>query len=149
MLDYRIVSATKKDLKTCEQLGKFKEFREASGDYIDAKFFAHYLSRDFFLVVKKEEEVIGYLVAEKLRARGAVIWYLMVTPKYRNLGLGHKLLEEFEVRCRKNKIEWINLYALDNKKTKNFYKDLGYSSGEREKEFIKLLNVKRFKDLRI
>jgi len=53
MLDFKIFSATKDDLKACERLGKLKEFREASGDYIDAKFLAHYLSRDFFLVIKK------------------------------------------------------------------------------------------------
>ncbi|MFA4942583.1 MAG: GNAT family N-acetyltransferase [Patescibacteria group bacterium] len=149
MSEFRIVSATKNDLKACEWLGKFKEFKEASGDYVNAKFLSHYLSRDFFLVIKKGQEVVGYLVAEKLRAGGTVIWYLAVKPKYRDHGLGHQLLEEFEARCRKHKIEWINLYSLENKKTLNFYKSLGYSAGEREEEFIKLLNVKKFKDLKI
>jgi len=146
---FKIVSATKADLKACEWLGKFKEFKEASGDYINARFLAHYLSRDFFLVIKKGREVVGYLVAEKLRARGTVIWYLAVKEKYRDHGLGHQLLTDFEKRCRKHKIEWINLYALKNKHTLEFYKSLGYSGGEEEKEFIKLLNVKRFKDLKI
>jgi hypothetical protein len=58
-------------------------------------------------------------------------------------------MEEFEKRCRKHKIEWINLYALKNKHTLDFYQNLGYSGGEEEKEFIKLLNVKRFRDLKI
>jgi len=146
---FKIVSAAKADLKACEWLGKFKEFKEASGDYINARFMANYLSKDFFLVVKKGREVVGYLLAEKLRARGAVIWYLAIKAKYRDHGLGHQLLIEFEKRCRQHKIEWIDLYALRNKKTMDFYKSLGYSGGEDEKEFIKLLNVKRFRDLKI
>jgi ribosomal protein S18 acetylase RimI-like enzyme len=146
---FKITSATKTDLKACEWLGKFKEFKEASGDYINARFMAHYLCKDFFLVIKKGREVVGYLLAEKLRAHGTVIWYLAVKAKYRDHGLGHQLLTEFENRCRKHKIEWIDLYALRNKKTMHFYKSLGYSAGETEKEFIKLLNVKRFRDLKI
>ncbi len=147
-MEFKIVPATTADLKACEWLGKFKEFKEASGDYINAQFLAHYLSRDFFLIAKKGREVVAYLVAEKLKARGAIIWYLAVKPKYRGQGLGHQLLTEFESRCRRHKIEWIDLYALDHKKTLNFYKSLGYSEGEREKEFIKLLNVKKFRDLK-
>jgi len=92
---------------------------------------------------------VGYLVAEKLRARGTVIWYLAIKSKYRGQGLGHKLLGEFENRCRKNGVEWINMYVLENKKTLNFYKSMGYGFGEKEREIIKLLNVKRFKDLKI
>lgn len=145
---FKITSATKADLKACEWLGKFKEFKEASGDYINARFLAHYLSRDFFLVIKKGREVVGYLVAEKLRARGAVIWYLAVKSKYRDQGLGHKLMAEFEKRCRRNKIEWIDLYAIEDKHTLKFYKSLGYSAGGKEEEFIKLLNVRRFRDLK-
>lgn len=146
---FKITSATKNDLKACEWLGKFKEFKEASGDYINASFLKHYLSKDFFLVVKKGREVAGYLAAEKLRARGAIIWYLVVKAKYRDHGLGHELMTEFEKRCRKHKIEWIDLYALKTKHTLDFYKSLGYSGGEEEKEFIKLLNVKSFRDLKI
>jgi len=148
-ITFDIVSATKADLKACEWLGKFKEFKEASGDYINASFLAHYLSKDFFLVVKKGKEVVGYLVAEKLRARGAIIWYLAIKAKYRDHGLGHQLLNEFEKRCHKHKLEWINLYALKNKHTLDFYKNSGYSAGENEEEFTKLLNVKRFRDLKI
>lgn len=149
MLKFRFISATKNDLNACERLGRFKEFKEASGDYIDAKFLSHYLSRNFFLVAKKDKEVVGYLVAEKLRAAGAIIWYLAIKPEYRDHGLGHRLLGEFENRCRKNGIEWIDLYSLENKKTLNFYKSMGYDSGEKEVEQIKLLNVKKFKDLKI
>jgi ribosomal protein S18 acetylase RimI-like enzyme len=96
-----------------------------------------------------EEKVVGYLIAEKVKAGGAIIWYLAIEKKHRNQGLGRKLLSEFENRCRKNRIEWINLYALENKKTLGFYKSMGYSFGEKEREIIKLLNVKRFKDLKI
>jgi N-acetylglutamate synthase-like GNAT family acetyltransferase len=146
---FKIISATKNDLHDCEWLGKFKEFREASGDYVNAGFLSHYLDKDFFLVVKKDHELVGYLVAEKLKAKGAIVWYLAVKEKYRNHGIGHQLLEEFEKRCRKHKPEWINLYALESPNTLKFYKSSGFSAGEKEEEFTKLLNVKRFRDLKM
>jgi len=146
---FKILSATKNDMKACEWLGKFKEFREASGDYINANFLSYYINKDFFLIIKKGRELAGYLVAEKLKAGGAVIWYLAVKPKYRGQGLGHELMIEFEKRCRKNKIERILLHALKNKNTIKFYQSLNFSGGEQEQEYIKLLNVKRFKDIKL
>ena len=146
---FKILSATKADMKACEWLGKFKEFREASGDYVNAEFLSHYISNNFFLIAKNNQELVGYLVAEKLKAGGAVIWYLAVKPKYRGQGFGHELMLEFEKRCRKNKIEWILLHALKNKVTIKFYQSLGFSGGEQEQEYIKLLNVKKFSELKL
>jgi len=148
-LTFKIASAKKEDMKACEWLGKFKEFREASGDYVNANFLSYYLSKDFFLVIKRGRELVGYLVAEKLKAGGAVIWYLAVKPKYREQGLGHELMIEFEKRCRQNKVEWILLHALKNKVTLKFYRSLGFSGGEQEQEFIKLMNVKKIKDIKL
>jgi ribosomal protein S18 acetylase RimI-like enzyme len=145
---FRITPATKMDLNECENLGRFKEFKEASGDYIDAKFLANYLSRDFFLVAKDGKKVIAYLVSEKLKAKGAVIWYFVVKKEFRNQGIGRAMLEKLEDNCRKRGIEWIYFYAVENKHTLKFYKSMGYKMGPKETECIKLLNVKKFKDLK-
>ena len=143
-----ITPAKKEDLKQCEALGRFKEFREASGDFINARFLGNYLSKDFFLVAKVEKRVIGYLVAEKLLAKGTVIWYFAVKKEYRDQGIGDKLIKQLEQNCKKHKIAWIYLNAIQNKKTFHFYRREGYDEGIKEREFIKLLGVKRFKDIK-
>lgn len=124
-----IRSAKKKDLPEIVALGQIKELR-GNYDYFQADYIKHYLGKDFFLVLEKAGNVIGFLIAERVKANGALLWYLAVKKNERGQGGGKKLLNEFEKRCRKNKIEWIILYCpVKIRGAKLFYKKNGYAKG--------------------
>ena len=136
----KIRSAKKSDLIACEKIGRIKEFKVSTGDYFKVFYLKYYLSRNFFLVAEKNKKLIGFLVAEKIRAHGATIWYIAVDKKERNKGIGTKMINEFEKRIKKDGIEWAILYCPDyNLKSKNFYRKSGYNEQEKLVEFEKFL----------
>ncbi|MBI4059326.1 GNAT family N-acetyltransferase [Candidatus Microgenomates bacterium] len=126
-----IRSATKNDLAVCEQLGRIPEFKLPSGGHLGADFLENYLDRDFFLVAEENNEVIGYLIAEPLKGKVAILWFITMKDAARNKGFGTKLLAEFEERAKIRGIEWIVLYAPNfNQQTLKFYQKHGYNLGK-------------------
>ncbi|HLD57568.1 MAG TPA: GNAT family N-acetyltransferase [archaeon] len=89
---------------------------------------------EHLLVAVVEGKVAGYLKAE-IKQRSQVniydkklyIRYLIVSEKFRNLGVGTKLLKEAEKFAKENNIPFIVLKTSPkNKQTRDFYKSLGF-----------------------
>ena len=136
----KIRSARREDLLSCEKIGKVKEFKVSTGDYFKVNYIKYYLSKDFFLVAEENKKIIGFIIAEKIRAKGATIWYIAVSQEKRGRGVGQRLIQEFEKRSKRKGIEWIILYCpADNELSKNFYKKSGYNKQEHLVEFEKFL----------
>lgn len=127
-----------KDLKKCEELLDSRELKSPGGEVCDEKELISHLEENYFLVAELDNEVVGCLIAERLIQNGAMIWYIVVNPKYRGHNIGTRLLESFEDGVQKEEITWIILYSdLKNKKTVNFYKKNKYFNGNKCVEFMK------------
>lgn len=132
--------AKKSDLKYIAEIGKIPEFANGIDDYFQPEYFKCYLNKNFFLVLEKDKKVIGFLIAEPIKAKGAILWYLTVEKSERGKGGGQKLIKEFEKRCKNRKITWIILYCpIKNSKSISFYKKLDYAEGIQLVEFEKYL----------
>jgi len=139
-LKMKIRPAKTKDLEEIVKVGQIKEFRGIIDSYFHADFIKNYLHKDFFLVLEKEKKIIGFLIAEPVKANGALLWYIAIIKEERGRGGGKKLLKEFEKRCKKNKVEWIILYCpTKSQATKLFYKKQGYTKHIQLLEYEKYL----------
>ncbi len=132
--------AQKKDLPACAKIFSVPEVREATGEYLTPEFLAHCLDQNYFLVVEVEGVVRGALFGEALR-RGVMLMNFAVEEGYRGRGLGSALLKQFETNARRDKKDWVLIYApLSNERTLNFYKKHAYLKGDRLVEYLKLIN---------
>lgn len=136
----KIRSTKINDLREVIKIGQIDEFRGNIDDYFQVDYIKHYLHKDFFLVLEKAEKIIGFLIAEPIKANGALLWYIAIKKNERGKGGGEKLLKEFEKRCTVNKIEWIILYCpAKRRETKLFYKKQGYTKHCQLLEYEKYL----------
>jgi len=62
--------------KSLRMAGKIQGIQRGFGRLYQRPFYGELSEQGFFSGCQKGREVVGYLLAEKLRARGAVIWYL-------------------------------------------------------------------------
>lgn len=133
--------AQNKDLPTCAKIFSIPEVQEANGEYLTSGFLANYLDQKYFLVVVVDGQVRGALFGEPLRGRGVVLHNFAVAGGYRNKGLGGAMLKQFETNARRDKREWILIYApLANERTLNFYKKRAYFKDAKLLEYLKLIN---------
>lgn len=131
-----IRAASQEDLLKCEKLGNIKEFKSPAGKYFVTDYLKHYLDKNFFLVAVDKEELVGLLIAEPVKAQGALVWYLTVKKDHRDQGIGDKLMQQFQKNCQKQHIEWIELYCpADNILSQKFYKTEGFNKGQLVYEF--------------
>lgn len=136
-MDFKIRPVMKKDLKNVVKIFHIPEFKLAYGEYLDNKIYSKYLDSKYFLLAQKENKIIGAIMGERLRADGAVIWYIAVKKEYRKLGIGSKLLDKFEKNHFNSKGKWIMLYAVPKTRLSKFYKKHSYSKGQDYIEFAK------------
>ena len=135
----KIRQAKENDCKSCYELSKVEELKKASGEYIrliDLKRFAR--ENQMFLVAEYDKKIVGYLFGERTAGDAVLLWLLVVMPEYRSKGIGKKLMVHFQKECKKRKLYEIILYAPKfNKKTLQFYENLGYNRGMEVVEFNK------------
>lgn len=114
--------------------------RCATGEYYTKAFLKEYLDKNFFLIAENNHKVIGCIFGEMVRGKGAIVWVIVVSEKRRGSGTGSKLLKAFEKHCKNLKIQWIILYAPQNKnKTCEFYQKHQFNKGIASVEFVKEL----------
>lgn len=87
--------------------------------------FEDYLSSDLFLVVEKDEEVIGYILADKREDQGVII-SIAVQPNSRNEGIGTSLMETAQEKM-KDVERYFLIVRTSNIGAQLFYEKLGYS----------------------
>ncbi len=70
-----IRNAIERDLKSLEELSKMDELIWASWEYYDVNFLKNYLSKEgSFLVFEEKDDVVWFLLWEKLQAKWSIIW---------------------------------------------------------------------------
>jgi N-acetylglutamate synthase-like GNAT family acetyltransferase len=100
---------------------------------------------NFVLVAEVNSEVIGVThlhIAELFHEAGKLgrIMALVVNKKYRQAGVGHRLMLSLETIARKKGCTKIEITsALHRKDAHKFYQGLGYF--EKPKRFIKILDI--------
>lgn len=133
--------AEKKDLEACEILGRISEFKLPDGRFMKAQWLEAYLDPDFYLVMEKDDKIIGFIAGDPLKGNGMLLMFLMIDKNMRSKGFGSILLEEFEKKIQKRGVEWILLYGpTQNKQTLKFYEKHKYTKGGTYHEFLKELN---------
>ncbi len=135
-----IRSANKNDLESCANLLKQPGLEIPSGGYFKENWLFSYLDENFFLVAENNNEIIGVIVAEKIKLSGCILWWLAVSPIFHGKGVGSKLLLKLESNCKKIGIDWIILYSpIQNKKSIVFYEQRGFKKGKKQFEMLKNL----------
>jgi len=130
--------AEKIDLKECERLLRIEEFKWPEGNYPYKNYLKQYLDKDYFLVAEENGKIVGCLFGEPLKGKLAILWYFAVDKKFRNKGIGTKLLSRFEANCKKDGDRWIILYTYSlSKKSLKFYKKRRYHLGNKFVEIEK------------
>ena len=100
---------------------------------------------DFVLVAEADSKVIGVVhlhIAELFHESGKLgrIMALVVNKKYRQAGVGHKLMISLEAIARKAGCTKIEITSASHRKDAHkFYLGLGYF--EKPKRFIKMLDI--------
>jgi ribosomal protein S18 acetylase RimI-like enzyme len=139
-MNLEITPAQRTDFKRCVELLDSPEFYAANGDKWKESWLEEYLDKNYFLVAKENNKVIGLVLGEKIKQKGSVLWLLVVDPVYRGKGIGSKLLTEYERSVKEEGVEWIILYSvLENNETLEFYKKNNYSAGKGHIECLKVL----------
>ena len=132
-----IRNVQEKDFNQCLELLKEEELKDANGDYFKKEWLYDYLSDGLFLVAETENDIVGLIFGETLKPDGVMLWMFAVDKNFRRLGIGKKLLAEFENKCRKMNKNWIILYSTTTESTLTFYKRNSYNEGKKCIEFKK------------
>lgn len=121
----------KRDLAQCEEIFNLPELYTASGKNLSAEFIVNYLNDKYSLVAEENDQIIGAIYGEPLRAGGLAIWVLAVADNQRGQGVGSALLKKFEDNARADGKKWTVLYApAKSDKTVKFYKQHSYYIGQ-------------------
>jgi GNAT superfamily N-acetyltransferase len=84
-------------------------------------------------VVKVDNKIIGYLIGLVLQeetgrneSKYAELEHMYIDPKYRNLGIGKKLVKKFKTWAKSKKLKIMKVtVSYKNEKAINFYKKVG------------------------
>ena len=93
-----------------------------------------------FFIAEYNKRIIGFIFGERTVGNVAILQEIEVKKEYRNHGIGHLLLKEFEKECKKRKIVAILDYAYSKSKMPEIFKKSGYSLGSLDFEVLKFLN---------
>lgn len=98
------------------------------------------VSDGLFIVAIEAEEIVGYSVGEvEIRKKGEKTGHLMniaVKKRYRNQGIGTKLMDEMEDRFIEKGCNLSYLEVRDsNQKAQKLYRERGYNYVRREKNY--------------
>jgi ribosomal protein S18 acetylase RimI-like enzyme len=137
----KIISAMGKDVEDCWKLSHTKELFTPEGDAIPKEWFEAIIrEKQMFFVAKDDKKTIGFVMGERLAGNAAIVHLMSVDPKYRRIGIGTRLMDEFEKECRKRRIIVIVAYAyMDSKKIQNMLSKKGFMKGSKTVEYVKIL----------
>ena len=103
-------------------------------------------NKDFLMYVEKDNQIVAGLTGKgmDLEKKKITIGILAVKKEYRMNGFAKRLVEEFEKRCKKKKIEHIDLGARF--RACEFYKSLNYKYSLMVQvfDFVTIDDVRRF-----
>jgi ribosomal protein S18 acetylase RimI-like enzyme len=138
----KITRASAKDLDSCIKIGKTRELsylhkctgKEAKG------YLKEFLKKGIFLAAKKDDETIGFILAEFVVGKFVWIDAIVVKKEYRNSGIGKMLFKEMENICKaKGFVDLFLIAPKFNKNTAGFYRSLEMKKGNECVEFHKKL----------
>jgi len=136
-MKYSIVEAAEEDLKKCAEIAVIPELQIPDGSYPPYEYLKKVYKSEMFLVGKKGEEVVGFLLAHILAGGASFLDLLVVSPTHRDQGLGHDLIQEYKKKLKDKKIHYIFFFASEaNKKTINFYLKEGFIKAKHKYEFF-------------
>lgn len=81
------------------------------------------------IVACKDDQLIGFIAfyANDFKTQTAYVTQFLVDQKYRNQGVGKKLLSECEVECKKKEFLCLRLeVGKDNENASSFYEHCGF-----------------------
>jgi ribosomal protein S18 acetylase RimI-like enzyme len=85
------------------------------------------------LVAESKGEIVGYIVGNlkkeqiRVKSKYAELEDMLVLPKFRNQGIGSKLLEEFISWCKQKGISCLSAkVTVKNQQAVKFYKERGF-----------------------
>ena len=125
------------DCKKCVELGKIEELKTPEGWDIPINFFQQHIDKDeLFLVAEEDNNIVGFALGDPMKGKTAFLIFLTVDSNMRGRGIGKMLVEAFREKCDNLGIGYIYLFApKNNKKTINFYKNVGLMEGKEHIEF--------------
>jgi ribosomal protein S18 acetylase RimI-like enzyme len=84
------------------------------------------------LVAEDNKQIIGFIMAELWEKQGySFLSNLSIKPEYQRKGIGSKLYDEYEARCRKMKLKAINyLVVSNNEKMHSWSEKHGFKKGK-------------------
>lgn len=142
--EIKIRKATLKDCDDVYNFGSSKEFRNPTGNPPKKWWVQAFVKeKQLFFVVEKDKKVIGFVLGERTTGNVAILHEIYIMPKYRDHGIGDRLLKAFQNECKKRKIKAILLYGYSDPRTIKFWKSEHYSKGSKVYEMLKFLNLKK------
>lgn len=99
--------------------------------------------KDFLIYIKDNNKIVAGIIGKNQKEDKITISLLAVDKKYRNKNLGTKLIEEFEKRCKKKNIRYIDLGARP--RACLFYQKLNFKPSliVQVYDFVKLDDIRK------
>lgn len=130
---------TVEDANKCDELlTKLIQDERQYNDLINE----NYVVKNYFNQVLNDEKItllayydvdliVGYILIRKLDDDVCLLDGLYVLEKYRNKGIGSKLLNEAIIRCKKYNVKYIDINVMNNNEVaKKIYKKMGFNEFE-------------------
>lgn len=91
------------------------------------------VDRDLVLILEDNKNIIGFVIAEIWKSkRYSYLLDIFVVPKYRKQGIATKLMQEYERRCKKLKLNKISMLVLTtNNKMQSFIEKMNHKCGSK------------------
>ena len=135
----QIRSASIKDLDSIVELAKVPELKAPHGSYPSLKWLQAIIKeKQIMLVAEDNNELIGFVMGEKIGSSFSILHLIAVKKEYRKKGIGNMLVNSFEEECKKRKLRGVLTYAHNDNKVKNFFKNRKYNIGQKVIECNKI-----------
>ena len=115
------------DLDICEKILAQPELLGFHGHYVSKGWLEDLKKDNLSFTISCDSKIVGCTFGEKLRRNGYFVWVIAIDPEYQNRGLGSKLLNYLEAKCKESDIHWMILYSTTNSEfNRQFYTSHGY-----------------------
>lgn len=136
-MQFNLIDAKQEDVKHCIALINKTKMTMPTSEKETTSWLEDHINDGLFVVAKAQNEIVGFILAERLKLKGSMLWYVAVDPKFQHQGLGTKLLSNIEHRCKNIGIEWIIGYSEEATNILNFYKTNNFDIGKKYVEIYK------------
>lgn len=134
-----IRNVEERDFKSCIELFKVDELKCADKEYFKKEWLYEYVDTGLFFVAEKNGQIVGAILGEAVKVKGAILWMFAVKQDLRKKGIGTQLLKTFEEACKERRLEWIMLYSVNENNVIKFYKNRNFNIGDVFVECKKIL----------